>query len=50
MQIGDYRMEFVRDTEFWLDGGAMFGVVPRVLWERVTPPDEKNRNRLKMNS
>lgn len=49
MQIGDYRIEIVQDTEFWLDGGAMFGVVPRVLWERVTPPDDKNRIRLNMN-
>ena len=49
MEIGDYRFEVVPDTEFWLDGGAMFGVVPRVLWERVTEPDEKNRVRLNMN-
>jgi glyoxylase-like metal-dependent hydrolase (beta-lactamase superfamily II) len=27
---------------FKLDGGAMFGVVPRTLWERLNPPDEKN--------
>ncbi len=26
-----------------LDGGAMFGVVPKPLWERINPPDEKNR-------
>jgi len=49
MQIGDHRFEIVPDTEFWLDGGAMFGVVPRVLWERVCEPDEKNRIRLNMN-
>jgi len=49
MEIGDYRFEVVPDTEFWLDGGAMFGVVPRALWERVTPPDERNRIRLTMN-
>src|SRR5687768_2138543 len=49
MQFGDYRVEIVPDTEFRLDGGAMFGVVPRVLWERVCPPDEKNRIRLNMN-
>jgi len=49
MQIGDYRVEIIPDTEFRLDGGAMFGVVPRVLWERVCPPDEKNRIRLNMN-
>ena len=28
---------------FHLDGGAMFGVVPRVLWEKQCPPDELNR-------
>lgn len=49
MEIGDYRFEIVPDTEFWLDGGAMFGVVPRVLWERVCPPDELNRIKQQMN-
>ena len=49
MELGDYRIEIIPDTEFRLDGGAMFGVVPRVLWERVCPPDELNRVRLNMN-
>jgi glyoxylase-like metal-dependent hydrolase (beta-lactamase superfamily II) len=49
MQFGEYRVEIIPDTEFRLDGGAMFGVVPRVVWERVCPPDEKNRIRLNMN-
>lgn len=49
MEIGDYRIEIIPDTEFRLDGGAMFGVVPRVLWERVSPPDELNRVRMNMN-
>lgn len=49
MEIGDYRVEIVPDTEFRLDGGAMFGVVPRVLWERVCPPDELNRIKQQMN-
>ncbi len=35
--------------EFWLDGGAMFGVVPKPLWEREREPDERNRIRLAMN-
>jgi glyoxylase-like metal-dependent hydrolase (beta-lactamase superfamily II) len=46
MFIGDYRLEIVPDAEFRLDGGAMFGVVPRVLWEKVCPPDEQNRIRM----
>jgi glyoxylase-like metal-dependent hydrolase (beta-lactamase superfamily II) len=49
MQFGDYRVEVLPDTEFRLDGGAMFGVVPRSLWSRVCPPDEHNRIRLNMN-
>lgn len=49
MQVGDYRVEIVPDTEFRLDGGAMFGVVPRNLWSRVCPPDEQNRIRLSLN-
>jgi glyoxylase-like metal-dependent hydrolase (beta-lactamase superfamily II) len=49
MQFGDYRVEIVPDTVFRLDGGAMFGVVPRSLWSRVCPPDEHNRVRLNMN-
>jgi glyoxylase-like metal-dependent hydrolase (beta-lactamase superfamily II) len=49
MQIGDYRVEVIPDCEFKLDGGAMFGVVPRVLWERVCQPDEQNRVTLTCN-
>src|ERR1044072_6769450 len=49
MLFADYRLEIIPDTEFRLDGGAMFGVVPRNLWSRVCPPDEQNRIRMNMN-
>lgn len=49
MQLGDYRVEIVQDTEFRLDGGAMFGVVPRKLWAKESPPDDDNRIRMNMN-
>jgi len=49
MIFGDYRVEIVQDTEFHLDGGAMFGVVPRKLWARDCPPDDENRIRMNMN-
>jgi len=49
MLLGDYRVEIIPDTEFHLDGGAMFGVVPRNLWSVVCPPDEQNRIRMNMN-
>ena len=49
MHFGDYRVEIVQDAEFRLDGGAMFGVVPRKLWARECPPDDDNRIRMNMN-
>ncbi len=49
MRLGDYRVEIIPDTEFHLDGGAMFGVVPRNLWSQVCPPDDENRIRMNMN-
>lgn len=49
MFFGDYRVEVIPDCEFRLDGGAMFGVVPRNLWARVNPPDDQNRIRMNMN-
>jgi len=49
MQVGDYLVEIIPDTEFRLDGGAMFGVVPRNLWSLECPPDEQNRIRMNMN-
>jgi glyoxylase-like metal-dependent hydrolase (beta-lactamase superfamily II) len=49
MFFGDYRVEIVPDAEFRLDGGAMFGVVPRALWSRESPPDAENRVRLNAN-
>jgi glyoxylase-like metal-dependent hydrolase (beta-lactamase superfamily II) len=49
MQIGDYSVEVIQDAEFRLDGGAMFGVVPRQLWSQVCPPDDENRIRMNMN-
>lgn len=49
MIFGDYRIEIIADTEFRLDGGAMFGVVPRLLWEKKCPPDEFNRIKMNMN-
>jgi len=49
MEFGDFTLKIVPDAEFRLDGGAMFGIVPRVLWEKVSPPDDKNRVRLQTN-
>jgi len=43
MHIGGYDIHPVETGRFALDGGAMFGVVPKPLWEKTNPPDEKNR-------
>ena len=50
MKLGKFEIHIVSDGSFWLDGGAMFGIVPKVLWERLTPPDQQNRIQLGMNS
>ena len=42
-QLGDLRIHALQAGLQKLDGGAMFGVVPRTLWERKIAPDEKNR-------
>src|SRR3954462_10777382 len=41
-----YKMQLLRAGPLWLDGGSMFGVVPRVLWSKLSPPDEEGRIRL----
>lgn len=43
LSLGELDLWMLADGEMRLDGGAMFGVVPRVLWERVLPPDDRNR-------
>ena len=42
-QLGDLKLTLVHDGIFRLDGGAMFGVVPKTLWSKGTPADELNR-------
>lgn len=43
MTIGDWQIHPVITGMFRLDGGAMFGVVPRNLWAKAAPPDGENR-------
>ncbi|MEM7483041.1 MAG: MBL fold metallo-hydrolase [Acidobacteriota bacterium] len=42
-KLGTFDLTLLHDGEFRLDGGAMFGTVPKVLWERKKPADEANR-------
>jgi glyoxylase-like metal-dependent hydrolase (beta-lactamase superfamily II) len=43
MKIGDWEARSCLAGKFRLDGGAMFGVVPKTLWSKVMPSDEMNR-------
>lgn len=49
MKLGSFEIEVISDGTFALDGGAIFGVVPRVVWERHFQPDASNRVRLGLN-
>ncbi len=43
MKIGKYSLYQIETGRFWLDGGAMFGIIPYPLWSKSNPPDDRNR-------
>jgi glyoxylase-like metal-dependent hydrolase (beta-lactamase superfamily II) len=43
MRLGEFELIPLSDGWFRLDGGAMFGVIPKAMWEKRTQPDERNR-------
>jgi glyoxylase-like metal-dependent hydrolase (beta-lactamase superfamily II) len=43
LKVGPYELHAIESGRFSLDGGAMFGIVPRPLWERPCPPDPQGR-------
>ena len=50
VELGSLRLTLVDDGDYRLDGGAVFGAVPKVLWEAHKPADEHNRIRMATNS
>jgi glyoxylase-like metal-dependent hydrolase (beta-lactamase superfamily II) len=48
LRLGDMELTPLLDGYLRLDGGAMFGTIPKPLWERRTAADERNRIRLAM--
>lgn len=46
IELGNIRVDVICGGAVWMDGGAIFGVVPKPLWSSVVTPDEKNRVRL----
>lgn len=43
IELGPFELYSIETGRFRLDGGAMFGVVPKTLWSKRIAPDEKNR-------
>ncbi|HEY6437932.1 MAG TPA: MBL fold metallo-hydrolase [Ignavibacteriaceae bacterium] len=43
MKVGKYKLSIIESGFFALDGGAMFGIIPKALWQKTNPPDEVNR-------
>ncbi|MBI3995812.1 MAG: MBL fold metallo-hydrolase [Nitrospirae bacterium] len=48
MRFGQIETHTLTDGLFRLDGGAMFGIVPKPLWEKTNPPDDRNRVRMNL--
>jgi glyoxylase-like metal-dependent hydrolase (beta-lactamase superfamily II) len=48
--LGDFELTFCSDGTYLLDGGAMFGVVPKPLWAKRAPADAENRILLGLNT
>lgn len=46
MKIGKYRLSIIESGNFRLDGGAMFGIIPKPLWQKTNPADDVNRIKL----
>jgi glyoxylase-like metal-dependent hydrolase (beta-lactamase superfamily II) len=49
LKLGDLEFHILSDGHLLLDGGAMFGVIPKPLWEKRSPADARNRITLAMN-
>ncbi len=48
--VGDFELTMFSDGNYWLDGGPLFGIIPRALWLKKVTCDEKNRVVLGLNS
>lgn len=48
--VGGFELTILSDGHYFLDGGAMFGVVPKTMWEKRAPADDQNRILLGLNT
>ena len=42
-KLGRFQLQCISDGNWRIDGGAVFGVVPKVMWEKLKTPDDRNR-------
>lgn len=49
IRLGDWTITAFEESRFAMDGGAMFGVVPRIIWKKLLPPDSENRVPMRAN-
>jgi len=49
VKFGRFEILSIVENSFKIDGGAMFGVVPKIIWQKVYPPDENNMVKLDIN-
>ena len=49
MKFGQFEINTFVEHSFKLDGGAMFGIIPRSMWGKLIPPDEHNLIDMKVN-
>jgi glyoxylase-like metal-dependent hydrolase (beta-lactamase superfamily II) len=49
VKFGNFEIFSIVENTFKIDGGAMFGVVPKIIWEKLVPADEFNRVKLDLN-
>jgi glyoxylase-like metal-dependent hydrolase (beta-lactamase superfamily II) len=50
MNLGDFELTAISDGTYVLDGGAFFGVIPKIMWSRKMAADEQNRVTSGLNS
>ena len=50
MTLGDFELTILSDGTYHIDGGAMFGIIPKTMWEKRIAADERNEIRMGMNS
>jgi glyoxylase-like metal-dependent hydrolase (beta-lactamase superfamily II) len=49
MKFGKFEIFSIVENSFKIDGGAMFGVVPKIIWQKFNPPDHNNLVKLDIN-